>query len=119
MQLDSAFHIDGLEILKGSRLLRASAKAIKSHSQDANVFQSAVQLLNMLLTVYSHSSCFDALVEEILDSNLALEIEIAMKQQQVCSPVKLITCPLRSNLCIVDLCLHVSRAPGCSAFCRC
>ena len=50
MQIDSAYHGDALEILMGSKLLRVSARAIKAHSQ-AEVFDSAVVLLNMLLTV--------------------------------------------------------------------
>lgn len=83
MQIDSAYHGDALEILTGSKLLRVGARAVKAHSQ-AEVFDSAVVLLNMLLTVYKSSSCFDALVEEVLDSNLALEVEIAVKTLQVC-----------------------------------
>ena len=95
MQIDSAYHGDALEILTGSKLLRVSARAVKAHSQVAEVFDSAVVLLNMLLTVYKSSSCFDALVEEVLDSNLALEVEIAIKALQV----------LRSSdlLCIIYL----------------
>ena len=84
MQIDSAYHGDALEILTGSKLLRVSARAVKTHSQVAEVFDSAVALLNMLLNVYKSSSCFDALVEEILDSNFALEVEIAIKTLQVC-----------------------------------
>jgi len=81
MQIDDVYHIDGLEVLKGSKLLRTSARAVKNHSQNADVFQHAVALLNMLLTDYQSSSCFDALVEEVLDSNLALEMEIAVRDR--------------------------------------
>ena len=104
MQIDSAYHGDALEILTGSKLLRVSARAVKAHSQVAEVFDSAVVLLNMLLTVYKSSICFDALVEEVLDSNLALEVEIAIKALQVFGP---------SNLsCIIHL-LQIS-ADSCS-----
>ncbi|DBA76217.1 TPA: hypothetical protein ACH3X1_009942 [Trebouxia sp. C0004] len=82
LQIDDVYHIDGLEVLKGSKLLRTSARAVKNHSQDADVFQHAVALLNMLLTDYRSSSCFDALVEEVLDSNFALEVEIAVRDAQ-------------------------------------
>ena len=75
--------MDALEIVTGSKLLRMSARAVKTHSQVAEVFESAVVLLNMLLTDYKSSACFDALVEEVLDSNLALEVEIAVKTLQV------------------------------------
>ena len=71
-----------LEVLQGSKLLRTSAVALKTHRQD-EVFNQAVALLNMLLTEYQGSSCFDALVNEILDSTLALEIEIVARQTQV------------------------------------
>jgi len=81
MQIDDVYHIDGLEVLKGSKLLRTSARAVKNHSQNADVFQHAVALLNMLLTDYQSSSCFDALVEEVLDSNFTLEMEIAVRDQ--------------------------------------
>lgn len=81
VQIDDVYHIDGLEVLKGSKLLRTSARAVKNHSQNADVFQHAVALLNMLLTDYQSSSCFDALVEEVLDSNLALEVEIAVRDR--------------------------------------
>ena len=81
MQVDTAYHLDGLEVLKGSKLLRTSARAVKSHREVADVFQNAVALLNMLLTEYKLSSCFDALVEEVLDSNLALEVEISARDQ--------------------------------------
>ncbi|KAL0048714.1 hypothetical protein WJX82_009456 [Trebouxia sp. C0006] len=81
LQIDDVYHIDGLEVLKGSKLLRTSARAVKNHSQNADVFQHAVALLNMLLTDYQSSSCFDALVEEVLDSNLALEVEIAVRDR--------------------------------------
>lgn len=83
MQIDSAYHGDAVEVLTGSKLLRVSAHAVKTHGQVAEVFDGAVVLLNMLLTVYKSSSCFDALVEEVLDSNLALEVEIAIKALQV------------------------------------
>ena len=99
MQIDSAYHGDALEILTGSKLLRVSARAVKAHSQVAEIFDSAVMLLKTLLTVYKNSSCFDALVEEVLDSNLALEVEIAVKALQVCSS--------SDPLCIVHL-LHLS-----------
>ncbi|KAA6427213.1 MAG: hypothetical protein FRX49_02970 [Trebouxia sp. A1-2] len=79
LQIDAVYQIDGLEVLKGSKLLRTSARAVKNHSQNADVFQHAVALLNMLLTDYQSSSCFDALVEEVLDSNFALEVEIAVR----------------------------------------
>ena len=81
LQIEGAYHMDGLEVLKGSRLLRTSARAVKTHSQSADVFQSAVALLNMLLTEYKSSSCFDVLVEELLDSNFALEVEIAARER--------------------------------------
>lgn len=87
MQIDPAYHIDGLEVLKGSKLLRTSARAVKTHSKVADVFQNAVALLNMLLTEYRGSTCFDALVEEVLDSNLALEVEIAVRDMQVLATV--------------------------------
>lgn len=77
-----------MEILQGSKLLRVSAHAVKHHSQIAEVFDSAAMLLNMLLTRYKSSSCFDTLVEEVLDSNLALEVEIAVKALQVCGFVR-------------------------------
>ena len=84
VQIDSAYHGDTLEILQGSKLLRMCAHATRTHSQVAEVFDSAAMLLNMLLTHYKSSSCFDALVEEVLDSNLALEVEIAVRALQVC-----------------------------------
>lgn len=84
LQIDSAYYQDALEILTGSKLLRASARAVKVHSQVPGVFDSAVILLNLLWKEYSSSNCFDALVQEVLDSNLALEVEIAVKALQVC-----------------------------------
>ena len=81
VQIDDVYHIDGLEVLKGSKLLRTSARAVKNHSRNADVSQHAVALLNMLLTDYQSSSCFDALVEEVLDSNLAIEVEIAVRDR--------------------------------------
>lgn len=83
VQIDTAYQGDASEIVQGSKLLRVGAHALKTHSQVAEVFDSAVMLLDMLLTHYESSSCFDALVEEVLDSNLALEVEIAVKALQV------------------------------------
>ena len=83
MQVDSVYHGDALDILTGSKLLRAPARAVKTHTQNPEVFDSAVLLLRMLLTDFRSSNCFDALVEEVLDSNLALEVEIAAKAWQV------------------------------------
>ncbi|KAL3153260.1 hypothetical protein ABBQ38_011608 [Trebouxia sp. C0009 RCD-2024] len=82
LQIDTAYQGDASEIVQGSKLLRVGAHALKTHSQVAEVFDSAVMLLDMLLTHYESSSCFDALVEEVLDSNLALEVEIAVKALQ-------------------------------------
>lgn len=82
LQIDSAYYQDALEILTGSKLLRASARAVKVHSQVPGVFDSAVILLNLLWKEYSSINCFDALVQEVLDSNLALEVEIAVKALQ-------------------------------------
>lgn len=79
MQVNNAYHIDALEILKGSKLLRSSARALKVHSCCAAVVNDAIQLLSMLLGKYRNSSCFDALAEEIVDSGLPLEIEIAVR----------------------------------------
>lgn len=83
LQLEPSYHIDGLEVLKGSKLLRTSARAVKVHGCNAAVFHSAVQLLTMLLTTYRDSSCYDALIEEIVDSGLPLEAEIAVQGFQV------------------------------------
>ncbi|KAL3141746.1 hypothetical protein ABBQ32_004427 [Trebouxia sp. C0010 RCD-2024] len=82
LQIDTAYQGDASEIVQGSKLLRVCAHALKTHSQVAEVFDSAVMLLNMLLTHYKSNSCFDALLEEVLDSNLALEVEIAVKALQ-------------------------------------
>lgn len=81
--MNSTYHIDALEVLKGSKILRTNARAVKVHNSSATVFNEAVQLLSMLLSTYRHSSCFDALAEEIIDSGLPLEIEIALKSFQV------------------------------------
>ena len=81
--MGTGYHIDGYDILHGSKLLRTSAKAVKTHSQDAAVIQGAVSLLDSLLTGYRRCSCYDALIEEILDSNLPLELEMAVKGLQV------------------------------------
>ena len=85
--------MDAVEVLKGSKLLRTCARAAKVHNCNAAVFNSAVQLLSMLLHEYKNSSCFDVLAEELVDSGLPLEIEIVVKTAQArLSFLYLITC---------------------------
>lgn len=102
MQVDSAFHIDALEVLKCSKILRSSARAVKVYGSLPPVINSAVRLLTTLLNEYKMSTCFDALAEEIIDSGLPLEIEIAIKNSQVQFQKQYLFLSLRSNKQVID-----------------